>query len=386
MIPYGRQEILQADIDAVVDVLHSDFITQGDAVPLFEKRVSDFVGAKYGVAVNSATSALHVACLALGLGRNDWLWVSPISFVASSNCGLYCGANVDFVDIEEESFNICPKKLEEKLLIAQKKDCLPKVVVAVHLCGQSAEMKRIFELSLQFGFKIIEDASHAVGGKYLGEYVGKCRYSAITVFSFHPVKIITTGEGGMALTNDAGLAEKMRLLRSHGITRDEAKMLSEPDGPWYYEQIELGFNYRMTDIHAALGLSQLNRLENYIERRNAIAKYYNSALQQLPLKLPLVNGNCYSTYHLYVIRLQLKKIDLSQREVFEILRSKGIGVNIHYIPIFQHPYYRKFKLKIDEFSNTLKYYNEAITLPIFPSMTKDEQQKVVSALSDVLKR
>ena len=386
MIPYGKQEILQADIDAVVDVLRSDLITQGDMVPLFEKRVSNFVGAKFGVATNSATSALHISCLALGLEHNDWLWVSPLSFVASSNCGLYCGANVDFVDIEESSFNICPKKLEEKLLIAQKKGSLPKVVVSVHLCGQSAEMKQIFELSLQYGFKIIEDASHAVGGKYLGEYIGNCHFSAITIFSFHPVKIITTGEGGMALTNNEDLADKMRLLRSHGITRDETKMMSKSHGPWYYEQIGLGFNYRMTDIHAALGLSQMNRLEDYIKRRNTIAQSYDTALQQLPLITPQVNSNCYSTYHLYVIRLQQKRTDLSRLDVFVSLRKKGIGVNIHYIPIFMHPYYQKFKFAASEFPNSIKYYNEAISLPIFPSMTENDQEKVIDTLFEVLKK
>ena len=386
MIPYGKQEILQADIEAVVDVLRSDLITQGDVVPRFEKRVSNFVGANFGVAANSATSALHISCLALGLKQNDWLWVSPLSFVASSNCGLYCGANIDFVDVEESSFNICPKRLEEKLLIAKKKGCLPKVVVSVHLCGQSAEMKQIFELSLQYGFKIIEDASHAVGGKYLGEFIGNCHFSAITIFSFHPVKIITTGEGGMALTNDEDLADKMRLFRSHGITRDETKMMNKPHGPWYYEQIDLGFNYRMSDIHAALGLSQMNRLEDYVKRRNTIAQIYDTELKQLPLITPQVNSNCYSTYHLYVIRLQQKKTDLSRLDVFNSLRKKGIGVNIHYIPIFMHPYYQNLKFSANEFPNSIKYYNEALSLPIFPSMTEDDQQQVIDALFDVLKK
>ncbi len=254
MIPYGKQEITQADIDAVVEVLKSDFLTQGPMVPKFEQSVADHVGANHAVAVNSATSALHVACMALGLEQGDWLWTSPITFVASANCGLYCGAQVDFVDIDPQTYNLCPVALKSKLEHAKRENRLPKVVVAVHLCGQPCNMQGIGALAKEYGFKVIEDASHAIGGKYQGEFIGNSRYSDITVFSFHPVKIVTTAEGGMAVTNDDELAEKMNLLRSHGITRDPALMTREPDGPWYYQQVGLGYNYRMTELQAALGV------------------------------------------------------------------------------------------------------------------------------------
>ena len=337
MIPYGRQDITQADIDAVVGVLQSDFLTQGPQVPLFEQRVAEHVGAQYALAVNSATSALHIACLALRLGPGDWLWTSPVTFVASANCGLYCGAQVDFVDIDPRTYNLCPLALEKKLIEAAKTGKLPKVVVPVHLCGQSCDMVAIHALSQRYGFKIIEDASHAIGGKYKGEFIGNGRYSDITVFSFHPVKIITTAEGGMALTNDAELAHKMALLRSHGITRDPVQMTHAPDGPWYYQQIDLGFNYRMTELQAALGISQMDRLDQYVARRHELAERYDELLADLPLTRPWQHPDSYSGLHLYVIRLKLDQIGKTHRAGFDALRELGIGVNLHYIPIYLQP-------------------------------------------------
>lgn len=325
MIPYGKQEITQADIDAVVDVLKSDFLTQGPMVPKFEQAVADHVGANHAIAVNSATSALHVACMALGLAQDDWLWTTPVTFVASANCGLYCGAQVDFVDIDPQTYNLCPKALREKLGQAEKENRLPKVVVVVHLCGQPCNMEAIAALSREYGFKVIEDASHAIGGKYQGEFIGNCRYSDITVFSFHPVKIVTTAEGGMAVTNDDQLAEKMNLLRSHGITRDPALMTREPDGPWYYQQVDLGYNYRMTELQAALGVSQMQRLDNFVARRHQLARRYDQLLADLPLTLPWQHPDSYSGLHLYVIRLQLDNATLSHREVFEALRSRALA-------------------------------------------------------------
>ncbi len=308
MIPYGRQDITQADIDAVVSVLESDFLTQGPQVPRFEQAVALHVGASYAIAVNSATSALHIACLSLGLGEGDWLWTTPISFVASANCGLYCGAQIDFVDIDPRTYNLCPEALATKLEKAEKAGRLPKIVVPVHLCGQSCDMQAIDALSQRYGFRIIEDASHAIGGRYQGEFIGNCRYSDVTVFSFHPVKIITTGEGGMAVTNSAQLANKMDLLRSHGITRDPAQMTHAAEGPWYYQQIDLGFNYRMTELQAALGISQMQRLDTFVARRHQLAVIYNEQLADLPITLPWQHQDSYSGFHLYVIRLQLDKI------------------------------------------------------------------------------
>ena len=303
-IPYGRQNISEADIQAVVDVLRSDFLTQGPAVPAFEQAVANYCGASHGVAVNSATSALHIACLALGLGPGDWLWTTPITFVASANCGLYCGAQVDFVDIDPRTYNLCPLALEAKLKKAEHMKRLPKVLVAVHLCGQPCDMAAIHALSQRYGFKIIEDASHAIGGQYKHEPIGNCRYSDITVFSFHPVKIITTAEGGMAITNNAELAHTMSLLRSHGITRDPEQMTQVPDGPWYYQQIELGFNYRMTELQAALGVTQMQRLDQFVSRRHEITNWYNTHLKHLPLVLPAQLAAGYSGLHLYVVRLK----------------------------------------------------------------------------------
>jgi UDP-4-amino-4,6-dideoxy-N-acetyl-beta-L-altrosamine transaminase len=383
MIPYGRQDISQEDIDAVLDVLGSDFLTQGPKVPLFEQAVCSKVGAKHGLAVNSATSALHIACLALGLGEGDYLWTSPITFVASANCGLYCGAKVDFVDIDPRTYNLCPKALEEKLIGADRVGKLPKIIVPVHFCGQSCDMKAIYALSQKYGFKIIEDASHAIGGKYLDKYIGSCRYSDITVFSFHPVKIITTAEGGMALTNNHELASRMNLFRSHGITRDPDLMTGEPDGPWYYQQIELGFNYRMTELQAALGISQLFRLDEFVARRHQLASGYRSDLSSLPLLLPHQNPDACSSFHLYVVQLKLDQLTSSHKEIFERLRSKNIGVNLHYIPLYEQPYAGLRKNR-KEFPNANTYYSNALSLPLFSSMTDHEQKTVVRVISECL--
>ncbi len=384
MIPYGRQDITQADIDSVVQVLQSDFLTQGPMVPRFEQCVAQHVGASHALAVNSATSALHIACLALGLGPGDRLWTTPITFVASANCGLYCGAEVDFVDIDPRTYNLCPQALARKLEQAERDRTLPKVVVAVHLCGQPCDMQAIHALALRYGFKIIEDASHAIGGKYRGEFVGNCRYSDITVFSFHPVKIITTAEGGMALTNDADLANRMALLRSHGITRDPAQMTHESDGPWYYQQIDLGFNYRMTELQAALGVTQMERLDQYVARRHQLAQRYNTLLDCMPVTTPWQHSDSYSGLHLYVIRLQLDRLGKTHRQVFEALRERGVGVNLHYIPVHTQPYYERMGFKIGEFPESERYYAEAISMPMFQTMTEEQQDQVVTALRAVV--
>lgn len=385
MIPYGKQTISEEDIQSVVKVLQSDFLTQGPIVPLFENHVAQYCGSKYAIAVNSATSALHLACLALGVEPNDFVWTSPITFVATSNAALYCEAKVDFVDIDPKTYNLCPKALEKKLAISQKDGTLPKVVIPVHLSGQSADMEAIHALSKKYHFRIIEDASHAIGAKYYGQSVGNCRYSDITIFSFHPVKIITTGEGGMALTNNQELARHMVRLRSHGITRDENEMTQASEGPWYYQQLELGYNYRMTDIQAALGLSQMKKLNIFVTKRHEIAERYNDLLADLPITVPVQDSSTYSAMHLYVIRLQLSKINKTHLEVFNYLRSQGIGVNVHYIPVYKQPYYRKLGFKNNYCPEAEKYYAEAITLPIYPSMTDDQQDKVVAALKDFLK-
>jgi len=380
MIPYGRQHISEADIQAVVDVLRSDFLTQGPAVPAFEQAVADYCGAHHAVAVTSATSALHIACLALGVGPGDWVWTSPITFVASANCALYCGARVDFVDIDPRTYNLSLECLAAKLTQAEQYGRLPKVVIPVHLCGQPCDMAGIHALSQRYGFKIIEDASHAIGGRYRGEPIGNCRYSDITVFSFHPVKIITTGEGGMAMTNDAQLAKRMQLLRSHGITRNAVEMTRAPDGPWDYQQIALGYNYRITDLQAALGLSQMQRLNEFVARRQAIAKRYDHLLADLPMVAPWQHPGGYSGMHLYVIRLKLNEILKTHRAVFESLRQTGVGVNLHYIPIYRQPYYEQMGFKVGYCPQAEQYYSEAISIPMYSALTETQQDQVVAMI------
>lgn len=384
MIPYGKQDIDQSDIDAVLEVLKSDFLTQGPQVPLFEKAVADYCDAKYAVAVNSATSALHVACLALGLGEGDYLWTSPITFVASANCGLYCGANVDFVDINPQTYNMCVNKLEEKLVQAKSENRLPKIVIPVHFAGQSCEMNRIHQLSQEFGFKIIEDASHSIGAKYIDKQIGGCEFSDITVFSFHPVKIITTAEGGLATTNQAELAEKMGLLRSHGVTRDPQFMTKPSEGGWYYQQIDLGFNYRMTEMQAALGMSQMHRLDNFVAKRHQIQKRYHELLQDLPLVLPYQHPDSYSALHLYPIQLKLENLAKNHAQLFDELRSSGIGVNLHYIPVHTQPFYQKMGFKEGDFPIAEAYYHRAISIPLFHAMSDEQQDQVVAVLKMIL--
>jgi len=376
MIPYGRQEICEEDIEAVVEVLRSDFLTQGPAVRRFEEALNAATGASHAIAVNSATSALHIACAALGLGPGDTLWTSPVTFVASANCARYCCAEVDFVDIDPSTGNMCPDSLEEKLRRSAVAGCLPKIVVPVHLAGLSCDMVRIGALAREYGFHVIEDASHAIGGRYGNQAVGYCEHSDIAVFSFHPVKIVTTGEGGAALTRDADLARRMDRLRSHGITRDPSEMTQAPDGPWYYQQIELGWNYRMTDIQAALGVAQMKRLDDYVARRNARAERYDSLLSNVPVVRPGRCEDTLSAFHLYVVRVDADR----HKTVFEGLRARGIGVNLHYIPVHLQPDYRALGLMPGTFPEAERYYSEAISLPLFPNMTDDEQNSVVAAL------
>ena len=384
MIPYGRQDINSEDISSVIEVLRSDFLTQGPKVPFFEDAIKDYCKVQYAVAVNSATSALHLACMALGLGPGDVLWTSPISFVASANCGLYCGANVDFVDIDLQTYNLCPLALEQKLIEAKKKNRLPKVVIPVHLSGQSCNMKAIHRLSIEYGFKVIEDASHAIGAKYLGRAIGNCEYSDITVFSFHPVKIITTAEGGMATTNDPFLAGQMRLLRTHGIEKDSHGLIDKEQGAWYYEQQYLGFNYRLTDLQAALGISQMNRLDAYVTRRHEIAKRYDDAFEGMPIASPWQSKDCLSSYHLYIIRPTLEEIGKTRLEIFNGLREQGVMVNVHYIPIYLHPFYKNFGYQPKDYPNAQIYYSNCISIPLFPSMLDEDCETVISSIKKVI--
>ena len=387
LIPYGRQDIQDSDITAVLDILRSDFLTQGVSVPLFEQTVSKFCDVAHAVAVNSATSALHISLMALGVGTGDTVWTSPNTFVASSNAALYCGASVDFVDIDPDTYNMSITELKKKLEQSAASGTLPKVVIPVHLTGQPCDMRAIHELSKQYGFKVVEDASHAIGGRYLGSAIGNCHYSDITVFSFHPVKIVTTAEGGMALTNNPALAEQMSLFRSHGITRDPLLMTQPSEGLWYYEQIALGYNYRMTDLQAALGVSQMQRLQGYIDRRHEIAAWYTRELEGLPLVLPKQEDFAHSAYHLYVIRLDLNAIKpLTHSDVFQSLRERNILVNLHYIPVHTQPFYQKMGFVWGDFPNAEAYYKSAISIPIFPTLTSDAQAKVIDALHEILSK
>jgi len=383
-IPYGRQSVSEADIEAVVRVLRSDWLTQGPAVEQFEQAVAAYCGAAYAVAVNSATSALHIACLAAGLSAGETLWTSPNTFVASANCGLYCGAGVDFVDIDPQGYNLSLDELERKLKLAAERGTLPKVLVPVHFAGHPCDMARVAALSRRYGFSVVEDASHAIGAGFRGTRTGSCSFSDLTVFSFHPVKIITCGEGGMVLTNRRDLHEKLIRLRSHGITRDAALMEGPVQGPWYYEQIELGFNYRMNDIQAALGASQLERLDEFVARRRHLAERYDLLLADLPLSLPWRDPEARSSHHLYVVRIDLESVSAGHLEVFEALRGRGIQVNLHYMPVHMQPYYRRLGFKAGDFPQAEAYSRRAISLPIHFGLTEQQQDYVCDALRAVL--
>ena len=385
MIPYGKQSITQSDVDAVVATLNSDFLTQGPMVPRFEDSIKEACGVGEAVAANSATSALHLACMALGVDADSTVWTSPISFVASANCARYCGASVDFVDIDPETFNMCPTALEKKLNKADSQGKLPSVVIPVHMGGQAPEMSQIHALSEKFGFAIIEDASHSIGAGYRDEPVGNCRYSEVTVFSFHPVKIITTAEGGVATTRSSSLADRMRLLRSHGVTRDQVLMDRESHGPWYYQQIELGWNYRMTEIQAALGVSQMNRLSDFIRRRREIAKRYDELIDDPAIALPRQLKTTRSSFHLYIIQLMSAHLEKTHKQIFLELRERGIGVNLHYIPIHLQPYYANLGFSAGDFPNAEAYYDRAISIPVFQDMSDEQQDQVVAVLSEVIR-
>ena len=384
MIFYGKQSVNDEDIKAVEDVLSSDFLTQGPAIEKFERKVADYCGSKYAVAVTNATSALHIACLAANLNKGDCLWTSPVTFVASANCGRYCGANVDFVDINPKTYNMDALALEKKLRESKKDGRLPKVVIPVHLAGQACDMKKIRKLSEEYGFSVIEDASHALGADYLGKKVGSCEFSDMTVFSFHPVKIITTGEGGMILTNNAETYEKLKMLRSHGITRNPSDMTKESDGPWYYQQVELGFNYRMTDIQAALGYSQMDRLDEFVRRRRYLAKRYDDLLKDLPLKTPYVPDYANPSWHIYIVRIDFSKVKKTKKQIFEEMRKKGITLNLHYIPVHTQPYYEKLGHEPGDCPESIRYYEEALTLPLYYDLTDEEQEYIVEAMRDAL--
>tara|TARA_B100000767_G_C19775419_1_gene542272 strand:+ start:365 stop:1525 length:1161 start_codon:yes stop_codon:yes gene_type:complete len=383
-IPYGRQDISEEDIDAVVEILRSDFLTQGPAVEKFETCLAKYSDAKYAVAVNSATSALHIACLALGVSNKDIVWTSPITFVASANCALYCGASIDFVDIDFETNNICINSLKDKLEKSKKLNCLPSVLIPVHMGGTSCDMESIFKLSKEYGFKIIEDASHAIGGTYKNSKVGASAYSDITVFSFHPVKIITTGEGGAALTNNKKIFEKLSLFRTHGITRDTDKMTHSSEGGWYYQQIALGFNYRITDLQAALGISQMSRIDSFVLKRNELAERYHKHLSNLPLVLPKTLKDTYSSYHLYIIKLS-ENSPIERKELYDGLKGNNIGVNVHYIPVHLQPYYKNIGFSEGDFPEAERFYKNAISIPLHPKLTIDEQDYVIDRISEYLK-
>jgi len=383
-IPYGRQDISQEDIDKVVEVLRSDFLTQGPVVPEFESAVAEYCGAKYAVAVNSGTSALHIACLALGIGSGDIVWTSPITFVASSNCALYCGASVDFVDIDPQTYNMSAECLAEKLSKAKKTNTLPKVVIPVHMSGQSCDMAAIYKLSQEYGFEIIEDASHALGGRYKDEPIGNGRYSAMSVFSFHPVKIITSGEGGMVVTNNDKLLKQLRIYRSHGITSDSENMhLRVPEQIWNYQQIALGFNYRMNDIQAALGLNQLKRLNEFVAKRQSIARRYDQLLINLPIVTPWQHQDSYSSYHLYLIQLELEDKN-AHRQFYNALREDGVLVNLHYIPVYRQPYYEQLGFKEGYCPEAERYYSRVISIPIYPTLLEQQQDQVVESIQKFL--
>lgn len=379
MISYGRQSLNEADIRAVEVVLRSDFLTQGPVIERFEQRVAEYCGAKFAVAVTNATSALHIACKAAGLLPGDTLWTSPITFVASANCGRYCGAQIDFVDIDDTTYDMSADELEKKLAAGGR----PKVVVPVHLCGQSCDMERIYSLSKKYGFTVVEDASHALGATYKNTRVGSCVYSDMTVFSFHPVKIITTGEGGMVLTNNRKLYEKLLLYRNHGITRNQAEMTKTADGPWYYQQIDLGYNYRMTDIQAALGYSQMERLDEFVVRRRELAKRYDELLADLPLRTPEQSADTNSSWHIYVVRLDLTRVGKSKKEIFENMKTRDVALNLHYIPVHLQPYYQNLGFKAGDFPASERYYEEAFTLPLYFELKDEQQNAVVAALRDV---
>ena len=382
-IPYGRQTINEADIQAVVDVLKSDYLTQGPVVPAFESAIASYCNVKHAVAANSATSALHIACLALGVGKGDIVWTSPITFVASANCVRYCGASVDFVDIDPISYNLCPKQLAIKLTQAKKIGCLPKVVIPVHFSGLPCDMASIYALSKEYGFRIIEDASHAIGASYLNGKTGNCEYSDITVFSFHPVKIITTAEGGLATTQSEELAQKMQDFRSHGITRDTNRLHKQNEGAWYYEQQSLGFNYRMTEMQAALGLSQLNNLDAWISKRHELADEYDQHLSMLPLILPNRSADSVSGLHLYVIQVDSQRTQLNRRQVFDALRQAEIGVNVHYIPVHLQPDYQDLGFKLGQFSLSERYYEQCISIPMYAGLINQQQATVINTLVQI---
>jgi len=383
-IPYSHQSIDEKDVASVCSVLHSDWLTQGPKIKEFEGNIAAYCGAKFAVAVSSGTAALHIACLAAGLGKGDTLWTSPNTFVASANCALYCSAEPDFVDINPISYNMDVDKLEAKLIEASKTDSLPKIVIPVHFAGQSCEMEQIYELSKRYNFKIIEDACHALGGSYKNKKIGSCEFSDMAIFSFHPVKTLTTGEGGMILTNNEELYEKLLSLRTHGITRKSKFMEGNSDGPWYYQQIDLGMNYRITDIQASLGISQLKRIDDFVSKRYELTQQYNKSLSGLPLILPYQHSDNYSAYHLYVVRLKLDKINKTRKEVFEFLRNKEIGVNVHYIPVHIQPYYKKQGFEYGQYPESENYYEEALTIPLHPSITEKEQHRVIDSLHEVL--